>query len=134
MIETLVVTSILGLIAVGGIYKVINAQEKSALNDAQAAVVRMMESARNASASGEGTQDHGLYIEQNGITLFEGNIGNGTKYFFHPAVESNLSGEEIRFARYSSEPSAGVTVVLNGNRGGQRTIEVSSSGAITISE
>ncbi|MDX1608259.1 MAG: type II secretion system protein [Candidatus Spechtbacterales bacterium] len=138
IVESLIVMSILGIISVAGIYKVINSQEKGALNDAQAAVVRLTESARNSAASGEGTQEHGIYIEQNGITIFEGNIAGGTKYFFHPAVESNQTDTEITFSRYSGSATTSesfpVTIRLSGNRGGESIIEINSEGAITVTE
>lgn len=139
LIEVAMVVFILTFVLIGLLMSSGEARARQSLNEAKELVVRVLEAARNRSATGYGASSHGVYIESDGITEFEGEIyvpGSGYKHFLPPLTSSDQTGTQIVFKRLTMQTNLALPIVItiSNSKGDTETVNVSPSGAISGSD
>jgi hypothetical protein len=98
-------------------------------------VVGVLQKARNQSMSNIGQSNHGIYITNDGFTIFQGpsyagrNISLDQTIFSSPSV-THSGSNEIVFSQLSGQSNASGTINLN-NGISSTTINVNYEGAIS---
>jgi len=132
LIESVVVTSIIAITAVGAFTAFFASRSRTALQEGQASMLHAFELARSRAATGYGTQDHGVHIAGDLVTLFEGDAydGSGENTQLPFAVTTDQASATIVFKRLSAFTSASGTIVLSHTNGVTSSIAVTKEGAI----
>lgn len=133
MLEILVVMGIVSMLFAGSLATFHAMKSRGALTDARSTVVRMLEEARTRAMTGFGTGNHGVYVKESSIIIFEGSgylEGAGTEISFSGGITTDQTGAEIVFSRLTGFPSAVMTVILSSTEGEQKSVTVTDDGAV----
>lgn len=108
-------------------------QRQAVLDANYATVFSALETARSNASQGVGTEPHGVYIEEDAVTLFEGTsyTGAGERIPLSSLTETNHTGTTIVFDRITGETAADQTVtVTHTTSGNSKSVTVSTYGRI----
>ena len=133
LLEILVVMSVVSMLVAGSLATFHAMKSRGALNDARSTTVRMMEEARTRAMTGYGTGNHGVYVKEGSIIIFEGSEyveGAGTEISFSGGITTDQTGAGIVFSRLTGLPSATITVILSSYEGEQKSVTVTDDGAV----
>lgn len=132
LIESVVVTAIVAITAVGAFSVLYTSRSRAALQEGQASVLHAFELARSRAATGYGSADHGVHIASDSVTLFEGAAynGSGEQTQLPFAITTNQASTTIIFKRLSALVSASGTILLSHTGGATSSIVVTKEGAI----
>ena len=129
LIEVVTVIFVISFVMAGLFMTSGQARARQSLNEAKELVVRVLETARNRSATGHGSMSHGVYIESDGITEFEGEsyTGAGYKHILPPFTLTDQTGTEIIFKRLTMQTdlSLNVKIIILRSTGDTETVMVS---------
>jgi len=131
LIELMVVIGIVGILAAASFMSVNKRRSGIALEDAQANLLIALEKARSNSVAGIGTLPHGVRIESNKFTIFEGatDISSVT---FPPSISTDQALPlNIIFNRISGTSTASTTITISRPDGSQKKINIFKDGRIT---
>ena len=136
--EVLVVVGIMTILAIAPFITLRTVNERVAFKDAQASILAALEGARGRAATGFGAtiSDHGVHIEGNTLTSFEGSTyipGNGSETTLPPSVSVDSTSDTIIFSRLNVQ--TGTDTVINISQssiGANSTITIQSNGAIIL--
>ena len=135
LIETLAVVSITAFLALGIIFTIRQGQAASALNDAQTVIIRSLEEAQNRALTGIGTQNHGVYIDEKTVTVFEGSTyvtGTGKTFLLPPLTATDQTGKTIIYKRLAGTADANAVITITqALSGAVKKIIVTTAGEIT---
>lgn len=136
IVETLVVIAIMGLLSIGAIVNIRLGRSESALESAEASLLRGLERARSQASSGVDGKSHGVYVKEKSIVSFEGDsyTGEGLEVFLPPSITTDKTGEPIIFSRLSASASQDVTITLLHQSGTTTKVTVKKDGAILRGE
>lgn len=141
LIEVLVAISILFIISAAAITMYHGLADIVALRDGTATVLHALEEGRNRAAVGVGEGDHGVYVEEDRITVFEGSDplnpvpGTERTIFLPSAVATDQTvGTAFIFSRLSGESSSAGTITLTHEDGETAAISVTYDGIISYEE
>lgn len=134
IIETLVVLAIVAVVSGLGFFIGIDFYKMYALNSERDNLVSVLRRARSLSVNNFNQSAHGVYIELNRYTIFQGNsyAGRQAAYdqVFNVSPSVAIGGlQEIVFSQLSGDASASTTIVLNNNRS-SRLISTNYEGRI----
>lgn len=131
LIEVLIVIAILGIVAAGASFMMNGTRNRVSLEGGQATVLNALERAKNRAATGYGTGNQGVHIENYKVVNFEGDfyagIGEETPL---TGSQTDQSFTDIIFKRLSATSSADITITITNGSGETATISVATSGAI----
>ena len=134
LIEIMVSISIIALIATAALISLYGLRRAHMLEDARVDTVRVLENARNHSASGVGNGPHGVHVETNRLTNFEGAAYSGSinhvETFFPSTITLSPDDTNIIFTRLSATTSAVSTIAATASFGGTATVCVTPEGGI----
>ena len=133
LIESLVVVSLFGLIAFSAIGALRETRNRSELRNVYESVLQEIKQARSRAAAGVGNTNHGVYVKEKSIVIFEGDNyaeGEGEEIFLPSSILTNQSGISILFYRLSAEANATSTIVLTNKNGESLAMTISSGGMI----
>ena len=133
LIESMVVTSIIALTAMGVMGSLRGSHSHAQLNEGQASVIRAFELARSRAASGSGSEDHGVHIEDDTLTIFEGPgyvAGMGEVIMLPASVTTDQASTTIVFKRLSAQASGNADVEVSHTSGETSNVTVTEDGAI----
>ncbi|MDP3963060.1 MAG: type II secretion system protein [bacterium] len=132
LIESLVVTSIVAIAAVGVLGSMRSTQSHMRLEEGQASVIRAFELARSRAATGAGSDDHGVYVDGDTLTVFEGPTytGDGEVIMLPASVTTDQVGTTIVFERLSAHASGSADIEVSDTSGEKAEVQVTADGAI----
>lgn len=135
LIEILIVISILSILVGLGLFIGIDFYRGYNLRLERNVAASVLQKARNQSMNNIGQSNHGVYIKDNGFTIFQGPSYVGRNISFDQTILSNpsitRSGlNEIVFSQLSGQSNASGTIILN-NGTSSTTINVNYEGAIS---
>jgi prepilin-type N-terminal cleavage/methylation domain-containing protein len=133
LLELLVVVGIFSTIVFFALGSFSTSRESLALNDTEALVLFALEESRNKSTTGVGVTEHGVYVEEDKLTMFAGNSysGVGDVRYLSSRVVTDKTGAEIVFGRLSGNSSEETTITLTNNEGDTREINITYDGLIS---
>lgn len=132
LIEIMIVISIIGIVSSLALINMGPARDQAALNNAQAAVAQALERARSRSATGAGEQSHGVHIETDRVTVFEGTsyTGAGQETLLPLSVSTNHNNLTIIFERITAQPDQTADITLEHNNGATKNVQLTPEGKI----
>ncbi|MFC1595172.1 type II secretion system protein [Patescibacteria group bacterium] len=135
LLESIAVIGIIALIATIIMTTSRDSRNKAMLRDAHANAIQTIEKARSRAITGYGTDDHGVYIELNKITLFEGATfpGSGKETKIPPFIDMTTDSNpvtEIVFTRLVGTASDMTTITLTHSSGISSEIKITINGTI----
>ena len=133
LIEIMVVIGIFAVIATIASLNLSEKKKRTILEQAQATVVQAFEEARSKAATGFGEENHGIYVEQTKITVFEGDsyaAGIGNEMPLPSSVLTDQTNMTVIFERISAEPDTDGTIVITHTNGETKTIILTEDGKI----
>jgi len=132
LIEIMVVLGMISILAAASFLNVSKKRNMIILEDAQANLVTALEKARSNSQAGIGTLPHGVRIESNKFTVFEGNPAEGKTTVFPSSILTNQSIPlNIIFHRISGTSNASTIIIKNPSNGTEKIINIFQDGRIT---
>ena len=133
LIETLLVITIVAVMATTLFIRFKGANDRATLSDATATVINALEQARNLSATGGNGADNGIYLDTNQFFTFNGSSyisGTGRKISMPNFITITPPATEIKFSRLSGYTSANVTITIAHSSGITSQINIAQNGAI----
>lgn len=137
LVETLVVISILGILAVTPLLALRYSTERLAFREAQATILGALEQARNRAATGFGATAHGVHIESGSVIAFEGDMyvpDSGIAAFLPSTISLMPANLSVVFPRLTARPAADTSITLENSLGASSTITVHTNGSIDVQE
>jgi len=135
LIEILIVVGILSILVGLGLFIGNDFYRGYNLRLERSVMVSALQKARNQSMSNIGQSNHGVYLTNDGFTIFQGPSYAGRSTSSDQIILSNLSVthsglNEIVFSQLSGQSNASGTITLN-NGISSTTINVNYEGAIS---
>ena len=141
LIEVLLTSSIIVIIAGISIYSFSSYQQKESLDGADTDLVSLIKEAQSKTVSEETSLQYGVHVTSTGAVLFSGSTYGGSAssietITFPPSVTLstiNLAtrASDIVFTRSTGETNAYGTLVLTNTSGKQATITVQETGLVS---
>jgi len=133
--ETMIVISIVGIVAAASFLMFSESRRQVVLDDAQASVVNALEEARSRAATGVGEASHGVYITNNKIYPCQGDpCATGTEFLeLKPLVSASKTPNPLQpiiFNRLSATSSENATITIEYAPAGSTTVSVTEDGII----
>ncbi len=135
--EVIIVISILGIIMSVSFATLGKSNERLSLKQAQADILFALEEAQNRAATGFGTKNHGVHIEENKFEIFEGDeyASAGKETNLPPNIFTDKTDTNIIFDRITGSTDGDTIITLTyisgGISGGTKTIKVTQNGKIS---
>jgi len=108
-------------------------RQNIAIKDAQATVFYALEEGRNKATTGVGTTEHGVYVAEDRVVLFEGDtyVGSGEVKMFPFGISSNQTGISVVFSRLIGTSSVEDTITLSHASGKTKNVYITYDGIIS---
>lgn len=132
LIESVVVVGIIALAATGVLGALRASQGRTQLAEGQASVLRAFELARSRAVTGLGSDDHGVHVAGDTLTIFEGETytGGGQEIRLPAMVTTDQASTTIVYRRLSAGASSGATIEISHAGGATSSVVVTQEGAI----
>lgn len=138
LIEVLITIGIVFIVSAAAYTTYHGLADTVALRDSTATVLHALEESRNRASVGVGEGDHGVFVDEDRIVIFEGPAyipGEGRIVLLpFSVVTDQVDGTEFVFSRLSGKSSEEATVVLTQKNGEASAISVTYEGLITQEE
>lgn len=132
LLEMIIVISIFSIAAAASFATFNESRNRAVLEDAQASIINALEQTRTQSATGVGTENHGVRINENEIVILEGSADQN-EVSLPAGVSTNLSDLEIIFDRISAKTNITDDIVITLTHilsGVTKTITITPNGRI----
>ncbi len=131
LLEIIVVIGVLSIIMTMGFTTLSKSNGQLSLNQAQADLVFALEEAQNRAATGFGTENHGVHIEENKFEIFEvGTAGKETTLPLNVSTDKT-AGVDVIFNRITASTGADTTITIKHSNGDTKEIKIASNGKIS---
>ncbi len=138
IIELLIVIGIIIIAAAAALPIYSNLQVSSQLNETNAQIAQTIKNAREKSVAGLNNSRHGVKFNPSSYTLFQGDSYATRESLYDRTIDlddvltitTNLTNDEIVFARGSGIPNNTGIITLNHDVQGSRTVTINEFGLV----
>ena len=131
LIESIIVLSIIGVLAGASMISFRGSHNSANLKEAQASILNALEIARSAAVTGVGNGNHVVNIVGNKISSFEEGVSeNPLETMLPSGITINPADPSVIFYRLTGETDSTTTITILNTAGASSTIVITKDGII----